>query len=140
MQSETKRAEEKEHATAYYPEQNAAVRHQLNRLRLAKRHCERRIRELGRGKNIATPLVGKSLPHVSFEQLVRNGTGLNYFMEFMESEGELVLMDFYLTVDGYRLSARERQHQQYAEFKSNPTKARQEIEHVPSCLSEKEEF
>lgn len=88
-----------------------AKQHYLNRMRLAKRQCERRIRELGQGSTIGEKIVGQPLARLTLDHILGNVTAMIYFMEFMEGEHELMYVDFWHNVDRYRLGARNHREQ-----------------------------
>eukprot|EP01135_Chromosphaera_perkinsii_P006063 Nk52_evm4s388 gene=Nk52_evmTU4s388 len=143
-----------------------ASKHQLNRLAFAKRHCEKRIRELGgslwlqsigvhsgayrHGRSqsgggdgsvsgmstnhrnekgpsstVTSPTASTSVGEVSERQASRkatngsgkakeqnfqlkdilaNSTALSYFMEFMENDKDVHFLNFWLTVEGFKVS------------------------------------
>ncbi|KAI1106594.1 PXA domain-containing protein [Jackrogersella minutella] len=83
----------------------------LRRLEMGKRLLEQRVHQLaagGDGRHIPlssnpSPISGSSrLENASLAELLRDTSGLSYFMEYMDRQGLMSLVQFWLVVDGLR--------------------------------------
>ncbi|KAI1141560.1 PXA domain-containing protein [Hypoxylon sp. FL0543] len=83
----------------------------LRRLEMGKRLLDQRVQQLaagGDGRQVlvssrASPKSGSSkLENASLVEILRDTSGLSYFMEFMDRQGLMSLVQFWLVVDGLR--------------------------------------
>ncbi|KAI1387453.1 PXA domain-containing protein [Hypoxylon trugodes] len=83
----------------------------LRRLEMGKRLLDQRVQQLaagGDGRHIPvsshpSPITGSSmLEKASLVELLRDTSGLSYFMEYMDRQGLMSLVQFWLVVDGLR--------------------------------------
>ncbi|KAK6957006.1 hypothetical protein Daesc_002291 [Daldinia eschscholtzii] len=83
----------------------------LRRLEMGKRLLDQRVQQLaagGDGRHIPLsstppPNIGSSrLEHASLVEILRDTSGLSYFMEYMDRQGLMPLVQFWLVVDGLR--------------------------------------
>ncbi|RFU76349.1 rgs G-protein [Trichoderma arundinaceum] len=82
----------------------------LRRLEMGKRLLDERVHHLAAGGNrhspLPTPPVAPSstskLENASLVELLRDSTGLSYFMEYMDRQRLMPLVQFWLVVDGFR--------------------------------------
>ncbi|KAI0849771.1 PXA domain-containing protein [Daldinia vernicosa] len=83
----------------------------LRRLEMGKRLLDQRVQQLaagGDGRHIPLsstppPNVGSSrLENASLVEILRDTSGLSYFMEYMDRQGLMPLVQFWLVVDGLR--------------------------------------
>lgn len=95
------------------------IKQQLSSLLFVKSICETRIQRLNDGledtdfilpggldlSRILAP--GQKLYSLSFDVLLNNNIALSYFIEYMTSIGAQSYLFFYLTVEGYRVSAEQ---------------------------------
>ncbi|PHH65962.1 hypothetical protein CDD81_910 [Ophiocordyceps australis] len=88
----------------------------LRRLEIGKRLLDQRVEQLAAGgdQRIAArrPLlpIGAStsrLENVSLVELLRDSSGLSYFMEYMDRQNLMSLVQFWLVVDGFRVPLEE---------------------------------
>lgn len=83
----------------------------LRRLEMGKRLLDQRVQQLaagGDGRHIPLsstppPNIGSSrLENASLVEILRDTSGLSYFMEYMDRQGLMPLVQFWLVVDGLR--------------------------------------
>ncbi|KAI2468347.1 PXA domain-containing protein [Annulohypoxylon bovei var. microspora] len=83
----------------------------LRRLEMGKRLLDQRVQQLaagGDGRHVPlpsspSPISGSSkLENASLAELLRDTSGLSYFMEYMDRQGLMSLVQFWLVVDGLR--------------------------------------
>ncbi|KAI8957158.1 PXA domain-containing protein [Daldinia sp. FL1419] len=83
----------------------------IRRLEMGKRLLDQRVQQLaagGDGRHIPlsstpVPTTGSSrLEHASLVEILRDTSGLSYFMEYMDRQGLMPLVQFWLVVDGLR--------------------------------------
>lgn len=96
---------------------DTTIKQQLSSLLFVKSLCEARTDRLNRGgdetdsrKNISSSHLmkpGQKLYNLSFDVVLNNNVALPYFIEFMTSIGMQHYLFFYLTVEGYRVSAEQ---------------------------------
>ncbi|KJE91062.1 hypothetical protein CAOG_02257 [Capsaspora owczarzaki ATCC 30864] len=94
-------------------------RRHINRLVVARSECEKRLRELSRssGFYVQSSMRDKTpMRLLSLADILSSNVALSYFMAFVEPEGAsaTVLLDFWLTVEGYRASAEQRSERLHA--------------------------
>ncbi|KAI0839798.1 PXA domain-containing protein [Hypoxylon sp. FL0890] len=83
----------------------------LRRLEMGKRLLDQRVQQLaagGDGRQVpmsskSSPIPGSSkLENASLVEILRDTSGLSYFMEYMDRQGLMSLVQFWLVVDGLR--------------------------------------
>ncbi|PTB76644.1 RGS-protein [Trichoderma longibrachiatum ATCC 18648] len=82
----------------------------LRRLEMGKRLLDERVHHLAAGGNRHAPLPAPSaapsstskLENASLVELLRDPAGLSYFMEYMDRQRLMPLVQFWLVVDGFR--------------------------------------
>lgn len=82
----------------------------LRRLEMGKRLLEERVHHLAAGWNRHSPLPAATAPpsstskleNASLVELLRDPAGLSYFMEYMDRQRLMPLVQFWLVVDGFR--------------------------------------
>ncbi|CAJ2505316.1 Uu.00g127100.m01.CDS01 [Anthostomella pinea] len=83
----------------------------LRRLEMAKRLLDQRVQQLAAGGDrrnapiVSNPSQGPTssrLEHASLEEILRDTLGLSYFMEYMDRQRLMPLVQFWLVVDGFR--------------------------------------
>ncbi|KAG6038449.1 hypothetical protein E4U41_004210 [Claviceps citrina] len=83
----------------------------LRRLEMGKRILDQKVQQLAAGgarqaipfNTNPTPLTTTSkLENVSLVELLKDASGLSYFMEYMDRQGLMSLVQFWLVVDGFR--------------------------------------
>ncbi|XDG05757.1 hypothetical protein ABKA04_005372 [Annulohypoxylon sp. FPYF3050] len=83
----------------------------LRRLEMGKRLLDQRVQQLAAGgdrrhvplSSNPSPISGSSkLENASLAELLRDTSGLSYFMEYMDRQGLMSLVQFWLVVDGLR--------------------------------------
>ena len=84
----------------------------LRRLEVGKRLLDQKVGRLAAGgERQSSPAAAASTPvpkttswleHASLVELLRDPSGLSYFMEYMDRQGLMSLVQFWLVVDGFR--------------------------------------
>lgn len=84
----------------------------LRRLEVGKRLLDQKVNRLAAGGDrqtpqaaaptLSTPQATSWLEHASLVELLRDPSGLSYFMEYMDRQGLMSLVQFWLVVDGFR--------------------------------------
>ncbi|KAL6852362.1 tRNA (guanine-N(7)-)-methyltransferase (tRNA(m7G46)-methyltransferase) [Amphichorda felina] len=84
----------------------------LRRLEMGKRLLDQKVNHLAAGGDRRTeplpsstspaPAATSRLEHASLVDLLRDSSGLSYFMEYMDRQGLMSLVQFWLVVDGFR--------------------------------------
>ncbi|KAI1327385.1 PXA domain-containing protein [Xylariaceae sp. FL0255] len=82
----------------------------LRRLEMGKRLLDQRVQQLAAGgdrRQIPTPnhppqITTSRLEHASLADILRDTSGLSYFMEYMDRQHRMPLVQFWLVVDGFR--------------------------------------
>ncbi|PKS12857.1 hypothetical protein jhhlp_000197 [Lomentospora prolificans] len=84
----------------------------LRRLEMGKRMLDQRVYRLAAGGDHSAPLPPLThsvsspgvfkLENASLIELLRDSSGLSYFMEYMDRQGMMSLVQFWLVVDGFR--------------------------------------
>ncbi|KAK9415274.1 putative PXA domain-containing protein [Seiridium unicorne] len=99
--SQLKKDSEQEHQDQVY----------MRRLEMGKRLLDQRVQHLAAGgdrRNIPTftnpslPTESSRLEHARLADLLRDTSGLSYFMEYMDRQRMMPLVQFWLVVDGFR--------------------------------------
>ncbi|KAI0152608.1 PXA domain-containing protein [Xylariaceae sp. FL1272] len=83
----------------------------LRRLEMVKRLLDQRVQQLAAGgSNRSAPMLSQPAPvattsrleHASLVEILRDTSGLSYFMEYMDRQNRMPLVQFWLVVDGFR--------------------------------------
>ncbi|KAI1265313.1 PXA domain-containing protein [Xylariaceae sp. FL1019] len=83
----------------------------LRRLEMVKRLLDQRVQQLAAGgSNRSAPMISQHAPaattsrleHASLIEILRDTSGLSYFMEYMDRQNRMPLVQFWLVVDGFR--------------------------------------
>lgn len=83
----------------------------LRRLEMGKRLLDQRVHQLAAGgdrrdmptfADPSTPTEASKFEHGSLADLLRDTSGLSYFMEYMDRQKMMPLVQFWLVVDGFR--------------------------------------
>jgi len=83
----------------------------LRRLDMGKKLLDQKVQQLAAGADrhaatsalpVVTATGSSKLEHASLAELLRDTSGLSYFMEFMDRQGLMTLVQFWLVVDGFR--------------------------------------
>lgn len=84
----------------------------LRRLEMGKRLLDQKVNHLAAGGDRRTaptvpptgpaPITTSRLQDASLVELLRDSAGLSYFMEYMDRQGLMTLVQFWLVVDGFR--------------------------------------
>jgi sorting nexin-25 len=83
----------------------------LRRLEMGKRLLDQRVHQLAAGgdrrsipsfTDPSPPVEASKLQHGSLADLLRDTSGLSYFMEYMDRQKMMPLVQFWLVVDGFR--------------------------------------
>ncbi|KAH7027891.1 putative intermediate filament protein MDM1 [Microdochium trichocladiopsis] len=83
----------------------------LRRLEMGKKLLDQKVHHLAAGGDrhgatstqpVASTTESSKLERVSLAELLRDTSGLSYFMEFMDRQGLMTLVQFWLVVDGFR--------------------------------------
>ncbi|KAM5156929.1 sorting nexin-13 isoform 2-T2 [Mantella aurantiaca] len=106
------------------------IKNQINSLLFVKKVCETRIQRLQSGKEIDTVKLtanfGK-LCTVPLDKILVHNVALQFFMDFMQQTGGQAHLFFWLTVEGYRVTAQQqlevlRSRQRDGKHQTNQTK------------------
>ncbi|TWU75075.1 Intermediate filament protein [Metarhizium rileyi] len=83
----------------------------LRRLEMGKRLLDQKVQHLAAGgdrqpilfnQTLASGVIATKLENVSLVELLRDASGLSYFMEYMDRQRLMSLVQFWLVVDGFR--------------------------------------
>ncbi|KAM4705282.1 sorting nexin-13 isoform 2-T2 [Rhinophrynus dorsalis] len=86
------------------------IKNQINSLLFVKKACETRIQRLQSGKEIdAVKLAANfgKLCTVPLDKILIDNVALQFFMDFMQQTGGQAHLFFWLTVEGYRVTAQQ---------------------------------
>ncbi|XP_053322437.1 sorting nexin-13 [Spea bombifrons] len=86
------------------------IKNQINSLLFVKKVCETRIQRLQSGKEIdAVKLAANfgKLCTVPLDKILVDNVALQFFMDFMQQTGGQAHLFFWLTVEGYRVTAKQ---------------------------------
>uniref|UniRef100_A0A8C5PT09 Sorting nexin 13 n=1 Tax=Leptobrachium leishanense TaxID=445787 RepID=A0A8C5PT09_9ANUR len=86
------------------------IKNQINSLLFVKKVCETRIQRLQSGKEIdAVKLAANfgKLCTVPLDKILIDNVALQFFMDFMQQTGGQAHLFFWLTVEGYRVTAQQ---------------------------------
>ncbi|XP_077124851.1 sorting nexin-13 isoform X1 [Ranitomeya variabilis] len=106
------------------------IKNQINSLLFVKKVCETRIQRLQSGKEIDTVKLAASfgkLCTVPLDRILVHNVALQFFMDFMQQTGGQAHLFFWLTVEGYRVTAQQqlevlRSRQRDGKHQTNQTK------------------
>ncbi|XP_053570100.1 sorting nexin-13 isoform X1 [Bombina bombina] len=106
------------------------TKNQINSLLFVKKVCETRIQRLQSGKDIDTVKLAASfgkLCTVPLDKILVDNVALQFFMDFMQHTGGQAHLFFWLTVEGYRVTAQQqlevlRSRQKDGKHQTNQTK------------------
>ncbi|XP_063308466.1 sorting nexin-13 isoform X2 [Pelobates fuscus] len=106
------------------------IKNQINSLLFVKKVCETRIQRLQSGKEIdAVKLAANfgKLCTVPLDKILVDNVALQFFMDFMQQTGGQAHLFFWLTVEGYRVTAQQqlevlRSRQRDGKHQTNQTK------------------
>ncbi|KAM8967108.1 sorting nexin-13 [Pelodytes ibericus] len=106
------------------------IKNQINSLLFVKKVCETRIQRLQSGKEIdAVKLAANfgKLCTVPLDKILVDNVALQFFMDFMQHTGGQAHLFFWLTVEGYRVTAQQqlevlRSRQRDGKNQTNQTK------------------
>ncbi|KAK1173157.1 sorting nexin-13-like isoform X1 [Acipenser oxyrinchus oxyrinchus] len=86
------------------------IKNQINSLLFVKKICDTRIQRLQSGKEVDTlKLVANfgKLCIIPLEQILVHNIALQFFMDYMQQKGGQADLFFWLTVEGYRVTAQQ---------------------------------
>ncbi|XP_075068315.1 sorting nexin-13 isoform X2 [Mixophyes fleayi] len=86
------------------------IKSQINSLLFVKKVCETRIQRLQSGKEIDTVKLAANfgkLCTVPLDKILVHNVALQFFMDFMQQTGGQAHLFFWLTVEGYRVTAQQ---------------------------------
>ncbi|XP_068092097.1 sorting nexin-13 isoform X2 [Hyperolius riggenbachi] len=86
------------------------IKNQINSLLFVKKVCEARIQRLQSGKEIDTVKLAANfgkLCTVPLDRILVHNVALQFFMDFMQQTGGQAHLFFWLTVEGYRVTAQQ---------------------------------
>lgn len=86
------------------------IKNQINSLLFVKKVCETRIQRLQSGKELDTLKLAANfgkLCVIPLEHILVHNIALQFFMDFMQGAGAQAELFFWLTVEGYRVTAQQ---------------------------------
>ncbi|XP_017282310.1 sorting nexin-13 isoform X3 [Kryptolebias marmoratus] len=86
------------------------IKNQINSLMFVKKVCETRIQRLQSGKEVDTLKLAASfgkLCVIPLDHILVHNIALQFFMDFMQAAGAQAELFFWLTVEGYRVTAQQ---------------------------------
>ncbi|XP_005991338.1 sorting nexin-13 isoform X2 [Latimeria chalumnae] len=86
------------------------IKNQINSLLFVKKVCETRIQRLQSGKEIDTVKLAANfgkLCTVPLDHILGDNVALQFFMDYMQQTGGQAHLFFWLTVEGYRVTAQQ---------------------------------
>ncbi|XP_044151728.1 sorting nexin-13 isoform X2 [Bufo gargarizans] len=106
------------------------IKNQINSLLFVKKVCETRIQRVQSGKEIDTVKLAANfgkLCTVPLDKILVHNVALQFFMDFMQQTGGQAHLFFWLTVEGYRVTAQQQlevlhSRQRDGKHQINPTK------------------
>nr|XP_033786840.1 sorting nexin-13 isoform X4 [Geotrypetes seraphini] len=87
-----------------------AIKNQINSLLFVKKVCETRIQRLQSGKEIDTVKLAANfgkLYTVPLDNILVDNVALQFFIDYMQQSGGQAHLFFWLTVEGYRVTAQQ---------------------------------
>uniref|UniRef100_UPI00398EF5BA sorting nexin-13 isoform X3 n=1 Tax=Pristiophorus japonicus TaxID=55135 RepID=UPI00398EF5BA len=108
----------------------STIKNQINSLLFVKKVCESRVQRLNSGKEIDTLKLAANfgkLCIIPLDSILMNNVALQFFMDYMQQTGGQAHLFFWLTVEGYRVTAQQQLHvlqgvQKDGKRQSNQTK------------------
>ncbi|XP_026857086.2 sorting nexin-13 isoform X1 [Electrophorus electricus] len=101
------------------------IKNQINSLLFVKKVCETRIQRLQSGKEVdALKLAANfgKLCIIPLDQILVHNIALQFFMDFMQQAGGQADLFFWLTVEGYRVTAQQQLEVLHGRQRSGQTK------------------
>ncbi|KAM9737257.1 sorting nexin-13 isoform 1-T1 [Menidia menidia] len=86
------------------------IKNQINSLLFVKKVCETRIQRLQSGKEVDTLKLAANfgkLCVIPLDHILVHNIALQFFMDFMQAAGAQAELFFWLTVEGYRVTAQQ---------------------------------
>ncbi|MEE6466405.1 hypothetical protein FKM82_006940 [Ascaphus truei] len=86
------------------------IKNQINSLLFVKKQCETRIQRLQSGKEIDTVKLAANfgkLCTVPLDKILVHNVALQFFLDFLQQTGGQAHLFFWLTVEGYRVTAQQ---------------------------------
>uniref|UniRef100_A0A674D5L3 Sorting nexin 13 n=1 Tax=Salmo trutta TaxID=8032 RepID=A0A674D5L3_SALTR len=86
------------------------IKNQINSLLFVKKVCETRIQRLQSGKEVDTLKLAANfgkLCIIPLEHILVHNIALQFFMDYMQAAGAQAELFFWLTVEGYRVTAQQ---------------------------------
>ncbi|XP_059510534.1 sorting nexin-13 isoform X3 [Stegostoma tigrinum] len=108
----------------------STIKNQINSLLFVKKICETRVQRLNSGKEVDRLKLAANfgkLCTIPLDSILMNNVALQFFMEYMQQTGGQAHLFFWLTVEGYRVTAQQqldvlRSAQKDGKRQSNQTK------------------
>ncbi|XP_051519396.1 sorting nexin-13-like isoform X4 [Myxocyprinus asiaticus] len=88
----------------------SVIKNQMNSLLFVKKVCETRIQRLQSGKEVDTLKLAANfgkLCVIPLEHILVHNIALQFFMDYMQHMGGQAVLFFWLTVEGYRVTAQQ---------------------------------
>ncbi|XP_078278011.1 sorting nexin-13 isoform X1 [Rhinoraja longicauda] len=88
----------------------STIKNQINSLLFVKKICESRVQRLNSGKEIDTLKLAANfgkLCTIPLDSILMNNVALQFFMDYMQQTGGQAHLFFWLTVEGYRVTAQQ---------------------------------
>ncbi|XP_057638281.1 sorting nexin-13 isoform X2 [Chionomys nivalis] len=106
------------------------IKNQINSLLFVKKVCDSRIQRLQSGKEINTVKLAANfgkLCTVPLDSILVDNVALQFFMDYMQQTGGQAHLFFWMTVEGYRVTAQQQlevlsSHQRDGKQQTNQTK------------------
>ncbi|XP_060680714.1 sorting nexin-13 isoform X2 [Hemiscyllium ocellatum] len=108
----------------------STIKNQINSLLFVKKICETRVQRLNSGKEVDRLKLAANfgkLCTIPLDSILMNNVALQFFMDYMQQTGGQAHLFFWLTVEGYRVTAQQqldvlRSAQKDGKRQSNQTK------------------
>ncbi|XP_072431457.1 sorting nexin-13 isoform X2 [Chiloscyllium punctatum] len=108
----------------------STIKNQINSLLFVKKICESRVQRLNSGKEVDRLKLAANfgkLCTIPLDNILMNNVALQFFMDYMQQTGGQAHLFFWLTVEGYRVTAQQqldvlRSAQKDGKRQSNQTK------------------
>ncbi|XP_072365281.1 sorting nexin-13 isoform X4 [Scyliorhinus torazame] len=88
----------------------STIKNQINSLLFVKKVCETRVQRLNSGKEVDTLKLAANfgkLCTIPLDSILMNNVALQFFMDYMQQTGGQAHLFFWLTVEGYRVTAQQ---------------------------------
>ncbi|XP_055517617.1 sorting nexin-13 isoform X2 [Leucoraja erinacea] len=88
----------------------STIKNQINSLLFVKKICESRVQRLNSGKEVDTLKLAANfgkLCTIPLDSILLNNVALQFFMDYMQQTGGQAHLFFWLTVEGYRVTAQQ---------------------------------